>query len=129
MPHTPKDSGWNPAQYTLLVADATSTVNLLGLDRPWPEWVVALTDNRGRYACLHINGDFGLACFVDQEPCEWLRKSLGESGVMSNISEIALRLDEALDVVKSKPLPLSCVMLCDIVSVKGQADPRKFFVR
>ncbi|MBS1718393.1 MAG: hypothetical protein JSS72_11755 [Armatimonadetes bacterium] len=83
---------------------------LFDLDAGFPESLYVLCHSSTcRYGCFCHNGIHGLACFSTENAAfrfaEWID--------LSGLSAQQVSFDEAREVAKNRPLPVTCLMLLD----------------
>lgn len=83
---------------------------LFGLDEEFPETLLIGHDAfTQKYGCYNFKGLHGLACFSDA--ASWIR--FATMVPEFRLQPIEVTFDEAREIAKSRPLPISCVMLLD----------------
>lgn len=101
----------------------TQTLNLplLGLGDDFPEDVYVLHHSpTKRYGCYCHQGVHGLACFSSKSGA----MKFGEFIELDGLSVLEMTFDEAREVAKERPMPVTAVMLLDNMS-----DPRIHYIR
>ena len=83
---------------------------ILGLENEFPEDVFVLHHApTHRFGCYYHQGVHGLACFSTKPGAN----SFGEHIELDGLSVIALSFDEAREVAKDRPMPVTALMLLD----------------
>ena len=83
---------------------------VLGLDNEFPDVVFVLHHpSTNRYGCFCYEGTHGLACFTDESGAV----RFGEFIELTGLVTVSLSFDEAREVAKDRPLPVTAVMLLD----------------
>jgi len=86
---------------------------LLGLNDEFPKVVFVLEHpSTNRFGCFCHEGTHGLACFSDESGAV----RFGEFIDLTGLVTLALSFDEAREVAKDRPLPVTAVMLLDNMS-------------
>ena len=99
----------------------TIVMPLLGLDTEFPDSVYVLHHSpTKRYGCYCHQGVHGLACFSSQGGAV----NFGEFIDLDGLSIMQLSFDDAREVAKERPMPVTALMLLDNMS-----DPKVHFVR
>jgi hypothetical protein len=94
---------------------------ILGLDTEFPENVFVLHHpNSKRYGCYCHLGVHGLACFTTNNGAI----KFGEFIDLDGLTVKQMSFDEAREVAKERPLPVTALMLLDNMS-----DPKVHFIR
>lgn len=99
----------------------TELLPVFGLDQEFPEELFVLhhTSTR-RYGCYCHQNVHGLACFSSQEGAA----RFGQFIELAGLQIVELSFDEAREVAKDRPMPVTSLMLLDNMS-----DPMIHFVR
>jgi hypothetical protein len=94
---------------------------ILGLDTEFPDSVFVLHHpNTKRYGCYCHLGVHGLACFSTNVGAV----KFGEYIDLDGLTVKQLSFDEAREVAKERPLPVTAIMLLDNMN-----DPKVHYIR
>ncbi|MEI7984496.1 MAG: hypothetical protein WCI55_02610 [Armatimonadota bacterium] len=94
---------------------------ILGLDNEFPSSVFVLSHVASkRYGCYCHQNVHGLACFSTKAGAA----GFGQFIDLDGLKIVELTFDEARDVAKDRPMPVTAVMLLDDMS-----DPKIHFIR
>jgi hypothetical protein len=100
---------------------ATLSLPILGLENEFPASVFVLYhSNTKRYGCYCHHGVHGLACFSTNAGAV----KFGEFIDLDGLSVMQLSFDEAREVAKERPLPVTALMLLDNMN-----DPKVHYIR
>ena len=94
---------------------------ILGLDNEFPEIVFVLHHvTSKRYGCYCHQNVHGLACFSTESGAA----KFGQFIDLDGLKIIQLSFDDARDVAKDRPMPVTAIMLLDNMS-----DPKIHYIR
>jgi hypothetical protein len=94
---------------------------ILGLEHEFPENVFVLHHPHSkRFGCYCHMGVHGLACFSTNVGAQ----KFGEFIDLDGLTVMQLSFDEAREIAKERPLPVTAIMLLDNMN-----DPKVHFVR
>ncbi len=97
----------------MMTESNTLVMPLLGLENGFPDQVYVLHHSpTKRYGCYCHQGVHGLACFSKQQGAYDFGKSIDLDG----LSIMQLSFDEAREVAKERPMPVTSMMLLDDLS-------------
>ena len=94
---------------------------ILGLDNEFPASVFVLNHvTSKRYGCYCHQNIHGLACFSTEAGAA----NFGQYINLDGLKIVELTFDEARDVAKERPMPVTAVMLLDNMN-----DPKIHYIR
>ena len=101
---------------------------LLGLEDEFPDqFSVVEVDGGERYLCYCHDGVHGLACFSDTGDAVNFLDACIEHGAgldLAMAKAVDVSFDEAREIAKKRPMPITCLMLLDDLN-----DPAIHYVR